>query len=350
METAAPVGDIFVTATGNVDGHGRPHAPDEGPRDRLHIGHFDSEIQIGALQNFKWQEVKPQVDEVEFPDGKRIIVLAKGRLVNLGCATGHPELRHERLVQQSGARPDRAVDQPEQVPAPGLHAAQQLDEKVAALHLDKVGAGPPGSPRSRRNTSAWRPRGPSRPTSTAIGRQRVAHGRARTGRRPLTRSSRGCCGAIRSRSRRQPVRGRSLPYALCPARRCTSRSCRGRPTTPWRRPPQAARGRIRARSARHRAQHREPHAARRLPRATGRRGGRVTRALVIAGDLEQPAGPLSFQPRAAADRAVPAVRHPPHRSRLLPGGAPQDRCRPARAGAAGQDRAPAAVPASRPGW
>ena len=92
METAAPVGDIFVTATGNVDVITVDHMRQMKDRAIVcNIGHFDSEdSDRRAAQNFKWQEVKPQVDEVEFPDGKRIIVLAKGRLVNLGCATGHP--------------------------------------------------------------------------------------------------------------------------------------------------------------------------------------------------------------------------------------------------------------------
>ena len=75
------------------------------------IGHFDSEIQIGALQNMKWTEIKPQVDEVEFPDGKKIIVLSKGRLVNLGNATGHPSFVMSSQLHQPGAGADRAVDQ-----------------------------------------------------------------------------------------------------------------------------------------------------------------------------------------------------------------------------------------------
>ncbi|MGH7419272.1 MAG: adenosylhomocysteinase, partial [Candidatus Rokuibacteriota bacterium] len=91
MEDASPVGDIFVTATGNVDVITLDHM--RAMKDRAivcNIGHFDSEIQIAALANYQWEEVKPQVDVVVFPDGKRLIVLAKGRLVNLGCATGHP--------------------------------------------------------------------------------------------------------------------------------------------------------------------------------------------------------------------------------------------------------------------
>ncbi|MEQ8387095.1 MAG: adenosylhomocysteinase, partial [Alphaproteobacteria bacterium] len=91
MDEAAPVGDIFVTATGNIDVITLDHMREMKDRAIVcNIGHFDSEIQIEALKNYRWEEVKPQVDEVVFPDGKRLIVLAKGRLVNLGCATGHP--------------------------------------------------------------------------------------------------------------------------------------------------------------------------------------------------------------------------------------------------------------------
>ncbi|HZA66253.1 MAG TPA: adenosylhomocysteinase [Geminicoccaceae bacterium] len=141
METAAPVGDIFVTATGNVDVITVEHMRQMKDRAIVcNIGHFDSEIQIGALQNFKWQEVKPQVDEVEFPDGKRIIVLAKGRLVNLGCATGHPSF------VMSASFTNQVLAQLELWTNPGKYERQvytlpkHLDEKVAALHLEKVGA------------------------------------------------------------------------------------------------------------------------------------------------------------------------------------------------------------------
>jgi len=104
------------------------------------IGHFDSEIQIGALRNYKWEQVKPQVDEVIFPDGKRLIVLAEGRLVNLGCATGHPSFvmsasfTNQVLAQielwQNHGKYERKV----------YVLPKHLDEKVAALHLAKVGA------------------------------------------------------------------------------------------------------------------------------------------------------------------------------------------------------------------
>ena len=91
MDEMAPRADIFVTATGNVDVITLDHM--RAMKDRAivcNIGHFDSEIQVAALKNYRWHNVKPQVDEIEFPDGKRVLLLAEGRLVNLGCATGHP--------------------------------------------------------------------------------------------------------------------------------------------------------------------------------------------------------------------------------------------------------------------
>jgi adenosylhomocysteinase len=141
MEEAAPQGDIFVTATGNIDVITIEHM--RAMKDRAivcNIGHFDSEIQIAALQNYTWDEVKPQVDEVVFPDGKRLIVLAKGRLVNLGCGTGHPSfvmsasftnqvLAQIELWQHSAKYENKVYVLP-----------KHLDEKVARLHLDKVGA------------------------------------------------------------------------------------------------------------------------------------------------------------------------------------------------------------------
>jgi len=103
------------------------------------IGHFDSEIQIAGLANMKWNEIKPQVDLVEFPDGKQIIVLAKGRLVNLGCATGHPSF------VMSSSFTNQVLAQIELFTKPGQYDKQvyvlpkHLDEKVAALHLEKLG-------------------------------------------------------------------------------------------------------------------------------------------------------------------------------------------------------------------
>jgi adenosylhomocysteinase len=141
MDDAAPVGDIFVTATGNIDVITLDHM--RAMKDRAivcNIGHFDSEIQIEALRNFVWEEVKPQVDEVVFPDGKRLIVLAKGRLVNLGCATGHPSFvmsasfTNQVLAQMELWR-NHAVYERKVYVLP-----KHLDEKVAALHLEKIGA------------------------------------------------------------------------------------------------------------------------------------------------------------------------------------------------------------------
>ena len=141
MDAAAPVGDVFVTATGNVDVITADHM--RAMRDRAivcNIGHFDSEIQIDALGNMGWDEIKPQVDQVTFPDGKKLIVLAKGRLVNLGCATGHPSfvmsasfsnqvLAQIELWNNHGDYGNKVYTLP-----------KRLDEKVAALHLARVGA------------------------------------------------------------------------------------------------------------------------------------------------------------------------------------------------------------------
>jgi adenosylhomocysteinase len=140
METAAPRADIFVTATGNTDVITLDHM--RAMKDRAivcNIGHFDAEIQISALANMKWEEVKPQVDEVVFPDGKRLLVLAKGRLVNLGCATGHPSFvmsasfTNQTLAQiELWTRGDAYENKVYVLP-------KHLDEKVASLHLAKLG-------------------------------------------------------------------------------------------------------------------------------------------------------------------------------------------------------------------
>jgi adenosylhomocysteinase len=140
MEEAVTRADIFVTATGNADVITVDHMRAmKNMAIVCNIGHFDSEIQIGALQNMKWTEIKPQVDEVEFPDGKKIIVLSKGRLVNLGNATGHPSFvmsssfTNQVLAQieiwQGGDKYGNDV----------YVLPKHLDEKVAALHLDKLG-------------------------------------------------------------------------------------------------------------------------------------------------------------------------------------------------------------------
>jgi adenosylhomocysteinase len=141
MEEAASKADIFVTATGNRDVITVDHMRDMKDRAIVcNIGHFDNEIQVDALSNMQWDEVKPQVDEITFPDGKKMILLAKGRLVNLGCATGHPSfvmsasftnqvLAQIELWNNAAAYDNKVYTLP-----------RHLDEKVAMLHLEKVGA------------------------------------------------------------------------------------------------------------------------------------------------------------------------------------------------------------------
>jgi adenosylhomocysteinase len=140
MEEAAPRADIFVTATGNVDVITIEHM--RKMKDRAvvcNIGHFDSEIQVAALKNLKWNNIKPQVDEIEFPDRHRIILLSEGRLVNLGNAMGHPSF------VMSSSFTNQTLAQIELWTNPGKYEKKvytlpkSLDEKVARLHLDKIG-------------------------------------------------------------------------------------------------------------------------------------------------------------------------------------------------------------------
>ena len=142
MEKAAPRGDIFVTATGNVDVIRIEHMREMKHRAIVcNIGHFDSEIQIEALRNHKWDNVKPQVDEVEFPDGKRLIVLSEGRLVNLGNATGHPSfVMSASFTNQTLAQIELWTAPPGKYERRVYTLPKHLDEKVAALHLAKIGA------------------------------------------------------------------------------------------------------------------------------------------------------------------------------------------------------------------
>jgi len=140
MEDAAPRADIFVTATGNVDVITLDHMRDMKDRAIVcNIGHFDSEIQVSALRNMKWTNIKPQVDEIEFPHGRRIILLSEGRLVNLGNATGHPSF------VMSASFTNQTLAQIELWTKKGQYKKEvytlpkHLDEKVAALHLDKIG-------------------------------------------------------------------------------------------------------------------------------------------------------------------------------------------------------------------
>ena len=141
MDDVADQGDIFVTATGNVDVITLDHMKDmKNEAIVCNIGHFDNEIQVDALRNFQWDNVKPQVDQVLFPDGKRITLLAEGRLVNLGCATGHPSF------VMSASFTNQVLAQIELFNNPGKYSVdvhvlpKDLDEKVARLHLKKIGA------------------------------------------------------------------------------------------------------------------------------------------------------------------------------------------------------------------
>jgi adenosylhomocysteinase len=141
-EYAADKADIFVTATGNF--HVITHEHMKRMKDQAivcNIGHFDNEIDVASIEQYEWEEIKPQVDHIKFPDGKKIILLAKGRLVNLGCATGHPSF------VMSASFANQTIAQIELFTKPDAYAVGKvyvlpklLDEKVARLHLKKVGA------------------------------------------------------------------------------------------------------------------------------------------------------------------------------------------------------------------
>jgi adenosylhomocysteinase len=141
MDEFAKSADIFVTTTGNKDIITLDHM--RAMKDRAivcNIGHFDTEIQVASLRNMKWHNVKPQVDEIEFPDGKRIILLAEGRLVNLGCANGHPSfVMSSSFTNQVLAQIELWVNHKNYAKKVYV-LPKHLDEKVAALHLKKIGA------------------------------------------------------------------------------------------------------------------------------------------------------------------------------------------------------------------
>ncbi len=141
MDQAAQQGDVFVTATGNVDVITLEHM--RAMKDLAivcNIGHFDSEIQIDQLNNMTWTEIKPQVDQVTFSDGKRIMVLAKGRLVNLGCATGHPSFVMSASFSNQVLAQIELWNNTQKYENKVYVLPKHLDEKVAFLHLEKVGA------------------------------------------------------------------------------------------------------------------------------------------------------------------------------------------------------------------
>ena len=140
MDDATTRADIFVTATGNIDVITVDHM--RRMKDRAivcNIGHFDSEIQVGALKNLKWHNVKPQVDEIEFPDGKRVILLSEGRLVNLGNAMGHPSFVMSSSFTNQTLAQIELYTKPSQYERKVYTLPKHLDEKVAMLHLEKIG-------------------------------------------------------------------------------------------------------------------------------------------------------------------------------------------------------------------
>ena len=141
MDNACKKADIFVTATGNVDVITLDHMREMKDRSIVcNIGHFDSEIQVEALKNNKWSNVKPQVDEIEFPDGKKIILLAAGRLVNLGCATGHPSFVMSASFSNQVLAQIELWNNNKNYENKVYVLPKKLDEKVASIHLDKIGA------------------------------------------------------------------------------------------------------------------------------------------------------------------------------------------------------------------
>jgi adenosylhomocysteinase len=141
MEDAAPKADIFVTATGNLEVINHDHMV--AMRDQAivcNIGHFDSEIDVAGLRQYTWENIKPQVDHIIFPDGHRIILLAEGRLVNLGCATGHPSFVMSNSFSNQVLAQIEIYSKPEQYPIGVYILPKPLDEEVARLHLGRIGA------------------------------------------------------------------------------------------------------------------------------------------------------------------------------------------------------------------
>jgi adenosylhomocysteinase len=140
MEEAAPVADIFVTATGNLSVITHEHLKQMKDQAIVcNIGHFDSEIEVAALRQYKWDNIKPQVDHVVFPDGKRLILLAEGRLVNLGCATGHPSFVMSNSFANQVLAQIELWNHPERYEKKVYVLPKHLDEKVARMHLDRLG-------------------------------------------------------------------------------------------------------------------------------------------------------------------------------------------------------------------
>jgi len=142
MDEAADKADIFVTATGNINVITRAHM-DRMKHNAIvcNIGHFDNEIDVASLHDLGWEEIKPQVDHVIWPDGRRIILLARGRLVNLGCATGHPSYVMSNSFTNQVIAQIELYNHPERYQQGEIYVLpKHLDEAVAALHLDQIGA------------------------------------------------------------------------------------------------------------------------------------------------------------------------------------------------------------------
>ncbi len=141
MEEAAPLGDIFVTATGNY--HVITHEHMQAMKNEAivcNIGHFDNEIDVASLRQYPWENIKPQVDHIIFPDGKKLILLAEGRLVNLGCATGHPSFVMSNSFTNQILAQMELFNHPDKYEKKVYVLPKKLDEEVARLHLDKIGA------------------------------------------------------------------------------------------------------------------------------------------------------------------------------------------------------------------
>ena len=140
MDDVATQGDIFVTTTGNIDVITHDHMIQmKNEAIVCNIGHFDSEIDVAGLKQYQWENIKPQVDHIIFPDGKRIILLAEGRLVNLGCATGHPSFVMSASFTNQVLAQIELWQQPEKYDVAVHVLPKSLDEKVARLHLGKIG-------------------------------------------------------------------------------------------------------------------------------------------------------------------------------------------------------------------
>jgi len=141
LDEAAPIADIFVTTTGNKDIICHDHmAAMKDQAIVCNIGHFDNEIDIASLDQYEWENIKPQVDHIIFPDGKRIIMLAEGRLVNLGCATGHPSFVMSASFTNQVLAQIEIFTKPDEYPVGVYILPKKLDEEVARLHLAKIGA------------------------------------------------------------------------------------------------------------------------------------------------------------------------------------------------------------------